>query len=124
MEKQQYAIHTDVMFEPLSLIDVGDIRGKVADRWFNQTLCTVNDSVVRLGVVEGEFHWHKHDNEDEFFYVVSGRLFIDVEGGETVELRPEQGFTVPKGLVHRTRASERTAMLMIEAANVRPTGDQ
>ena len=123
MQMQSYDIHTDVRFGPLSLIDVGQIRDEVTEAWFNQTLCRVNDSVVRLGVVQGEFHWHKHDNEDEFFYVVSGRLFVDVENGPSVELLPEQGYTVPKGVVHRTRAPERTAMLMIELASVIPTGD-
>jgi mannose-6-phosphate isomerase-like protein (cupin superfamily) len=122
MTDQPYDIHNDVKFGPLNRIDVAQIRA-VTDGWFNQTLCQVNDSVVRLGVVEGEFHWHKHDNEDEFFYVVSGRLFVDVEGGPSVELLPEQGYTVPRGVVHRTRAPERTAMLMIESAGVVPTGD-
>ena len=123
MTDQQYNITTDVRFEPLHLIDVAQIRDEVTDEWFNQTLCRVNDSVIRLGVVQGEFHWHKHDQEDEFFYVVSGRLFIDVEGRAPVELLPEQGYTVPRGVVHRTRAPERTAMLMIELAGVTPTGD-
>jgi mannose-6-phosphate isomerase-like protein (cupin superfamily) len=77
---------------------------------------------VRLGVIQGEFHWHKHDNEDEFFYVVAGKLLIDVDG-RTIELNPNQGFTVPRGVVHRTRAPSRTAMLMIEGAGVTPTGD-
>src|SRR4051794_22601961 len=90
MTDQPYDIHNDVKFGPLNRIDVAQIRAGVTDRWFNQTLCQVNDSVVRLGVVEGEFHWHKHDNEDEFFYVVSGRLFVDVEDGPSVELLPEQ----------------------------------
>ena len=123
MTDQPYDIHNDVRFGPLNRIDVAQIRGSVTEGWFNQSLCRVNDSVVRLGVVEGEFHWHKHDDEDEFFYVVSGRLFVDVEDGPSVELRPEQGFTVPKGVVHRTRAPERTAMLMIESAGVNPVGD-
>jgi len=120
--QQAYNIRTDAMFGALEKIDLADIR-ETAEGWFNRTLCEVNDSVVRLGVVEGEFHWHKHDNEDEFFYVVSGRLFVDVEDGPSVELLPEQGYTVPKGVVHRTRAPERTAMLMIELASVTPTGD-
>ncbi|MFL6721020.1 MAG: cupin domain-containing protein [Sphingomonas sp.] len=120
---QDYDIDTEVRFEPLTRIDVGEIRGAVTQGWFNQTLCRVNDSVVRLGVVEGEFHWHKHDKQDEFFYVVSGRLFVDVEGGGSVELLPEQGYTVPRGIVHRTRAPERTAMLMVESVGVVPTGD-
>jgi len=119
----QYTIHTDVKFAPLELIDVNAVRDSVRELWFNQTLTRVNDCVVRLGVVQGEFHWHKHDAEDEFFYVVDGALFIDVEGGPSVELKPGQGFTVPKGVVHRTRAPTKTAMLMFEGAGVRPTGD-
>lgn len=118
-----YRINTDVAFGFLKLIDVDGIRGEVRDDWFNQTLCEVNDCVVRLGVVRGEFHWHKHDHEDEFFFVVDGRLLVDLEN-ETIELTPHQGFTVPKGVLHRTRAPERTALLMIEGAGVTATGDE
>ena len=117
-----YTIHSEVAFGFLSLIDVDKIRHSVTDDWFNQTLCQVNDCVVRLGVVQGEFHWHKHDNEDEFFFVVDGRLIIDLED-RSVELLPKQGFTIPKGVVHRTRAPVRTAMLMVEGRTVTPTGD-
>ena len=99
-----------------------ELYAACADRWYNQTLCRVNDSVVRLGVVQGEYHWHKHDNEDEFFYVVEGKLLIDLEG-KTVELTPRLGFVVPKGVMHRTRAPERTVMLMVEGAGIVPTGD-
>lgn len=117
-----YKIYTDIKFAFLELIDVDAIRRAVREPWFNQTLCRVNDCVVRLGVVQGEFHWHKHDQEDEFFYVVDGCLLIDLEG-RTIALHPNQGFTVPRGVSHRTRAPQRTAMLMIEGAGVRPTGD-
>jgi len=117
-----YSIHTDVRFGPLELIDVQKLQEECQEDWFNQTLCQVNYSVVRLGVVKGEFHWHKHDNEDEFFYVVDGRFFFDLEN-QTVELAPKQGFTVPKGVLHRTRAPERTVILMIEASTVIPTGN-
>ena len=117
-----YTIHNDVAFGFLSLIDVDKIRQGVTEEWFNQSLCEVNDCVVRLGVVQGEFHWHKHDNEDEFFFVVDGRLIIDLED-RSVELLPKQGFTIPKGVVHRTRAPVRTAMLMVEGRTVTPTGD-
>ena len=82
----------------------------------------MNDSVVRVGVVKGEYHWHKHDEEDEFFYVVDGMFIIDLEG-RTVALKPQQGFTVPKGVLHRTRAPERSVILMIEGRGVIPTGD-
>ena len=117
-----YTIHNNVAFGFLNLIDVDKIRQSVTDDWFNQSLCEVNDCVVRLGVVQGEFHWHKHDNEDEFFFVVDGRLIIDLED-RSVELLPKQGFTIPKGVVHRTRAPVRTAMLMVEGRTVTPTGD-
>jgi len=108
-------------FGPLELIDIPSLAAACKDRWYNQTLCQVNDSVVRLGVVQGEFHWHKHDQEDEFFYVVEGRFLIDLEG-RTVELAPRQGFTVPRGVLHRTRAPERAVVLMMEEAGVIPTG--
>jgi mannose-6-phosphate isomerase-like protein (cupin superfamily) len=117
-----YSIHTDVKFDPLELIDVQTLQKETRDQWFNQTLCQVNDCVVRLGVLQGEFHWHKHDSEDEFFYVVEGKFVIDLEG-RTVELAPQQGFTVPKGVLHRTRAPVRTVILMIEGKGVVPTGD-
>jgi len=95
---------------------------KRSDGWYNQTLCRVNDSVVRLGVMQGEYHWHKHDADDEFFFVLSGRFVIDLESG-SVELNQQQGFVVPKGVVHRTRAPERAVVLMVETAAIVPTGD-
>ena len=116
-----YAINLEPKYAPLELIDIPALVSAVKDRWWNQTLCKVNDCVVRLGVAQGEFHWHKHDNEDEFFYLVEGKFFIDLEG-RTVELSPRQGFTVPKGVVHRTRAPEKAVFLMIEGAGIVPTG--
>ncbi|MEO1188694.1 MAG: cupin domain-containing protein [Pseudomonadota bacterium] len=121
-EQYDYNINTDVAFGFLKLIDVEKLRDSVTDNWFNQTLCEVNGCVVRLGVVKGEFHWHHHDEEDEFFYVVSGKLFIDLEG-ETIELNPNQGYTIPRKVAHRTRAPERTTMLMVEGSGVEATGD-
>jgi mannose-6-phosphate isomerase-like protein (cupin superfamily) len=116
-----YSINLDPKYKALELIDITTLVGTLRDAWNNQTLCRVNESVVRLGVVHGEFHWHRHDAEDEFFYVVDGKLLIDLEG-RTVELLPRQGFVVPKGVVHRTRAPEKTVVLMVEGAGVIPTG--
>ena len=118
----KYAIDLNVRYGPLEVVDVPALAAACTEPWFNQSLCRVNDCVVRLGVFLGEFHWHKHDDEDEFFHVVSGRLAVDLEE-RTVELGPGQGFTVPRGVVHRTRASERTVVLMVEGAGVQPTGD-
>ncbi len=123
-EGTPYSINLDEAFGFLELVDVRELAGAVEDRWYNQTLCRINDCVVRLGVMQGEFHWHHHDEEDEFFYVVEGRFLIDLqEEGRTVELAPRQGFSVPRGVVHRTRAPERTVILMFEGAGVVPTGD-
>lgn len=116
-----YATHLNVQFPALSLVDVPSLVESCRDRWYNQTLCKVNDSVVRLGVLQGEYHWHKHDNDDEFFFVLEGHFIIDLEG-RSVELGPRQGFVVPKGVVHRTRAPERAVILMVETAAIVPTG--
>jgi mannose-6-phosphate isomerase-like protein (cupin superfamily) len=117
-----YATHLDIKYPPLEVIDVPALVDAVRDQWYNQTVCKVNDSVVRLGVIQGEYHWHKHDDLDEFFYVVGGRLLIDLEG-RTVELAEDQGFVVPRGVMHRTRAPQRTVILMVEGAGIVPTGD-
>jgi mannose-6-phosphate isomerase-like protein (cupin superfamily) len=120
-DNSPYNINLGVRYAPLELIDIPSIDA-AHEPWFNQTLSRVNDSVVRLGIFQGEFHWHKHDHEDEFFYVIEGFLYIDLED-RTVEIWPRQGFTIPKGVVHRTRAPERTVALMVEGAGVVPTGD-
>jgi len=118
-----YATHLDIKFPALRLVDVPSLVKACTDTWYNQTLCQVNASVVRLGVIEGEYHWHKHDHDDEFFYVVDGKLLIDLEQ-RVVELAPRQGFVVPKGVLHRTRAPQRTVILMVENAGIIPTGDK
>lgn len=117
-----YTTLLDVKYDHQELIDVPAIVAACRDKWFNQTLTRVNDSVVRIGIVEGEYHWHKHDKDDEFFFVLEGRLFIDLED-HTVTLDPWQGFTVSKGILHRTRAPQKTIMLMVETSGIRPTGD-
>jgi len=117
-----YATYLNVQFPALSLVDVPSLVEACTDRWYNQTLCKVNDSVIRLGVLQGEYHWHKHDRDDEFFFVLEGQFIIDLEG-QSIELRPQQGFVVPKGVVHRTRAPVRAVILMVETAAIIPTGD-
>src|SRR5437588_10173070 len=117
-----YTTHLNVRFPPLEKIDVAAVARAVEDRWYNQTLCQVNGSVVRLGVMQGEYHWHKHDNDDEFFLVLEGHFIIDLED-RSVDLQPQQGFVVPKGVKHRTRAPDRAVILMVETAAIVPTGD-
>ncbi len=117
-----YATYLDIRYAPLDLVDVPALVAACTDRWYNQTLCQVNGSVVRLGVMQGEYHWHKHDDDDEFFFVLDGCFVIDLED-RSVELQARQGFVVPKGVVHRTRAPERAVILMVENAGIVPTGD-
>ena len=117
-----YATHLDIKYPPLEVVDTPALIAACTDRWYNQTLCQVNDSVVRLGLIQGEYHWHKHEKDDEFFFVVEGRFIIDLET-RSVELERGQGFVVPKGVLHRTRAPERTVILMVENAGIIPTGD-
>ena len=123
MEKQfNYTTDSDVKFDHLQRIDIPQMVQECKDKWFNQTLTRVNESVVRLGIVEGEYHWHKHDNDDEFFFVLEGQLLVDLED-KTIELNPNQGVTISKGIMHRPRAPKKTVMLMVETSSIQPTGD-
>lgn len=117
-----YDTRLNVLHQPLEVVDEKALSDAAPHKWYNQSLCAVNASVVRLGVIEGEYHWHKHDHDDEFFYVVEGNLLIDLQD-RVVDLQPRQGFVVPKGVLHRTRAPRRTVILMVENAGIIPTGD-
>jgi mannose-6-phosphate isomerase-like protein (cupin superfamily) len=117
-----YETRLNVLYKPLEVVEEKTLADACEFKWYNQTLCQVNGSVVRMAVVEGEYHWHKHDNDDEFFYVIDGKLFVDLED-RIIELSPRQGVVVPKGVTHRTRAKTRTVMLMVENAGIIPTGD-
>lgn len=117
-----YKTYLNILYKPLEVIDVPALVEACEDEWFNQTLTRVNDCVVRIGILHGEYHWHKHDDEDEFFFLVEGRFIVDLED-RSVELAPRQGITIPRGVVHRTRAPERAIVLMMEGAGVVPTGD-
>jgi mannose-6-phosphate isomerase-like protein (cupin superfamily) len=124
-----YETRLNILHQPLEIIDEKALSDACEYKWFNQTLCKVNDSVVRVAIIEGEYHWHKHDEDDEFFYVVEGELLIDLQNdlqnpdAHTVALQPRQGFVVPRGTIHRTRAPQRTVILMVENAGIIPTGN-
>jgi mannose-6-phosphate isomerase-like protein (cupin superfamily) len=119
----KYSIDLEVKFKPLELINIPQIIATADKKWQNLSLCVVNDSIIRLAVIEGEFHWHKHEKEDEFFFVIEGTLLIDLEE-RTVELKRHQGFTVPRGVLHRTRALSRTSLLVFEKSATQPIGDK
>ena len=119
--KTNYNINLDIKYKHLELIDVHEVVKGCKEKWYNQTLTKVNDSVVRIGIIQGEFHWHKHDLDDEFFIVLEGELFIDIEG-RTIILIQNQGVTITKGVLHRPRAPKKVVMLMVETAGIVPTG--
>ena len=121
-QKYNYTTKLDIKYKHFELIDIPQMMKECKDKWFNQTLAEVNSSVVRVGIVEGEYHWHKHENDDEFFFVLEGKLFVDLEE-KTIELNPGQCVTVTKNIIHRTRAPQKTVMLMVENKNITPTGD-
>ena len=121
-DNNKYSIDLEIKFKPLEVIDITKLIAGCKKKWQNLSLCKVNDSVVRLAVIEGEFHWHKHEKEDEFFFVIDGLLLIDLEK-RLIELKKNQGFTVPKGVMHRTRAPTRTSVLLIEKTAIKPIGD-
>lgn len=80
--------------------------------------------MVRLGVMQGEFHWHKHDEQDEFFFVLDGLFRIELDSMDTVEPGPRQAYLVPRGLLHRPVVPIRSSVLMLEQAGVTATGDR
>ena len=121
-QNNNYVTKLNIKYSHMEIIDFSKIISECTDKWFNQTLTKVNDSVVRIGIVEGEYHWHKHKNDDEFFFVLQGQLFIDFED-RTIILNPNQGITITKGIMHRPRALVRTVMIMIETEKIKPTGD-
>jgi mannose-6-phosphate isomerase-like protein (cupin superfamily) len=122
MPEPKYNINLDIKYRHQEIVDVPAVVAACKEKWFNQTLTRVNDSLVRIGMVEGEFHWHKHDRDDEFFFVLEGQLYIDLEG-RTIELGPQQGVTISKGVMHRPRAPHKAVMLMVETSAIVPTGD-
>lgn len=122
-KKYEYNQLMDVKYEHHEVIDLPEIIKNCKDKWFNQTLTKVNNSVVRVGIVEGEYHWHKHEADDEFFFVLSGKLYIDLED-KTIELNPNEGTTISKGAMHRPRAQGKTVMLMVETDAIDPIGEE
>jgi len=117
-----YVTKLDIKYKHFELIDISKMVKECKDKWFNQTLTRVNDCVMRVGIIQGEYHWHKHDDTDEFFFVLDGHLFVDLED-RTIELCADQGVTISKGFSHRTRAPEKTVILMMESSSIQPTGD-
>ncbi|WP_452600566.1 cupin domain-containing protein [Pontimicrobium sp. MEBiC06410] len=121
-KKINYQNNMNIAFEHSEVININKLVAENTQPWLNQTLTQVNESVVRLGIIEGEYHWHKHEFEDEFFFVIEGTLYIDLED-KTIELNPNQGTTISKNVKHRTRAPKKVVMLMVETKHITATGN-
>lgn len=118
----EYDIKMQPVYEGLQKIAISDVKMLSDHPWFNRTLCCVNQAAVRIGVFEGEFHWHSHTEEDEFFLVLEGELEIEFEGRDSVILKALEGVMVPKGVRHRPRAPTGATVLMVEQDTIVPTG--
>lgn len=121
-DKTNYVFNMDVKYDYLQKISVPEITENCKEKWFNQSLCKVNDSVLRLGIFEGEFHMHKHDNDDEVFFVLEGSLELETENGN-FHLGEKEGVCVPKGVKHRPIAKKKAIVLMVENLDIKPSGD-
>ena len=120
--KMDYKMQMDIKYDYLEKIDVPEIVKNCTDKWFNQSLCLVNSSVFRMGIFEGEYHLHKHDNDDELFFVIDGSIILETEKGN-FELQQYEGVCVPKGIMHRPIAKNKAVVLMIENAGIDPIGN-
>ena len=122
MTHDDYDIHLDEKYGKSTVIDI-PAEMAANQPWFNQTLTSVNDAVVRLGIIEGDFHWHKHDDQDEFFLVLEGAAADRHRGRGHRDPQPARGLhgAARRG-AHDARA-RRTTILMVESAGVVPTGD-
>jgi len=109
--------NSNACFDHLELIDVRRMALQFNGKKFIQTLTTVNDSDIRIGMVKGETQWHKND-DDEFIFVLRGRLYIDFESN-TIEVRKNQGMTIPRNMMVRMRAPKKVDLLRIESMGVK-----
>jgi len=106
------------------VIRLAEKLGQFDDRWSPKTVATYNGNDVMVVKVEGEFHWHKHDDTDDLFHVLAGQLEVDIDGEQTRTLFPGDLLIVPKGKLHRPRTVNGVVhLLLIEPTSTPNTGD-
>lgn len=110
------------MDRKIEKLAVRNLTKDIAEDWKNFAVTDVNDHVVRLSVLKRDFHWHSHEKSDEFFYVIEGKLYVDLEESAT-ELSPGEMILIPKGVRHRTRSKARTITLCFEHKDNDVRGD-
>ena len=102
--------------------DVNKLTRDIDDDWNNMVVSEINDHIVRLSVLQRDFHWHLHKNSDELFFVIEGMLYVD-RVDRTEEIGPGQMITIPKNVRHRTRSNSRTNILCFESESNEITDD-
>ncbi|MFD0168636.1 cupin domain-containing protein [Streptomyces decoyicus] len=103
-------------------VNIADKLSQFSDLWSQKKIADVNDYEVKIAKLKGEFVWHTHEDTDELFLVISGRLTIQLRDGDVV-LGPGELFVVPRGVEHCPVADEETAILLLEPTGTLNTGD-
>ncbi|MBT2390836.1 cupin domain-containing protein [Streptomyces sp. ISL-1] len=103
-------------------VNLAERLSRFSEQWSQKKIADLNDYEVKLAKLQGEFVWHTHEDTDELFLVISGRLTIQLRDGDVV-LEPGELFVVPRGVEHCPVADEETAILLLEPAGVLNTGD-
>lgn len=110
------------MTESAGPVNLAERLARFSELWSQKTVAALNDYEVKLAKVKGEFVWHTHEETDELFLVVSGRLTIRLRDGDVV-LAPGELYVVPRGVEHCPVADEETAILLVEPTGTLNTGD-
>lgn len=116
-------VDADRAQHPRRAISLADKLGDFVEHWQPRTVAEFNGHDVMVVKAKGEFIWHKHDETDDFFLVLRGRLVIQLRDGD-VELGPGELFIVPKGVEHRPVAEEEVHIMLIEPSGTPNTGDR
>lgn len=103
-------------------VNLQNMLGLISEYWHPKIIGELNDSYVKLAKLKGEFVWHIHENEDEMFLVVKGRLRIKLRDGD-INLREGELFIVPKGVEHMPVADEEVHVLLLEPKTTLNTGN-
>ena len=97
------------------------VAASLTELWSPRVVAEVDDVYVKVARVHGSLAWHSHDDEDELFLVLEGRLRIEMEDG-SVELGEGEMFVVPKGVRHNPVAEDECQLLLIERKSTLHTG--
>jgi mannose-6-phosphate isomerase-like protein (cupin superfamily) len=107
----------------ISAINLEEAVDQIDKPWSPIEVARVNDQVVRMSLLEGEYHWHKHTNEDELFYVYRGSISIQLQGQPDLELRDGEMAVIPKGVEHCPKSAQPSYVLVFEPYVLQSRGD-